>query len=96
MRNFLGTLLLPAGLALAGAPAAAGPAQLGQTPAAGTPHAAEVTQAQYYHSDWRSDRRYWNGRYYYYGPYPPPRYRYAPRYTPRCYWSRYWQRRICR
>ncbi|MGH7003242.1 MAG: hypothetical protein ACREIP_04775 [Alphaproteobacteria bacterium] len=103
MRNLLKVLLVPAGLALAAIPVQAAPANVAVPPAAEvTPNGADVAQVQY-DRNWRRDRRYYRGYYYrpynyrpyrpYYRPYYRPRYNY---YTPRCYWSRYWQRRICR
>jgi hypothetical protein len=45
-----------------------------------------------YHRHWHHGPRYWGPRYRY--RYWRPYWRYY--YGPRCYWSRYWHRTICR
>lgn len=99
-------LLLSA--ALAGAPAIAGaaPATLGVATPAEIHRAADgVVEARHTYRHWqhrearrdwrrqkRWERRHWRHHHRPYRYYRPYRYNYGPR----CYWSRYWHRRICR
>ena len=108
MKALFKILLVPAAIALA-TTAQAAPGNLG-APAAKTETTrglqAETTQVAWKNTrandrrNWRRDRRsyhsprhYRGPRYHHYGPRYYGRPYYAP---PRCYWSRYYQRRVCR
>jgi len=88
--RILKVLLIPAALAFAPAAALAAPAPPGGTASTEVGTGIEATPAHY--------RTYYHTHYYA----PPQRYRqprYAPHrynYRPRCYWSNYYQRRVCR
>jgi len=101
MQTLVKILALPAGLALAGiAPAHAAPGTV--VPPAATPAEADVARPDStvtpVHHTWRHTRDQQWRRYHRRHYAPPPRYYYGPPryYGPRCYWSRYYQQRICR
>jgi hypothetical protein len=103
MNILLKTLLAPAALALA-ATAHAAPGNVGAS--ATQTEATRGAQAEPAKYHGRADRRGWrrdNRRYHGHRHYRGPRYYYGPRYygrpyyaPPRCYWSRYYHRRVCR
>ena len=83
--QILKVLMIPAALAIA--PAASMAATT--PPSANAPERATtgVESTPVYH------RGYWHDRYYY-RPHRP--YWRGYNYAPRCYWSRYWHRTVCR
>jgi len=97
MQKLIKTLALPAGLALAGiAPAHAAPGTTAP-PAANsveTNDSRADSAVTSVHHTWRHTRDQEWRRYHRRNYAPPPRYYYN--YGPRCYWSRYYQQRICR
>ena len=100
MRSWFKILLVPAAVALAGATATAAPGLVGAAPPANAADAragGDVTLA--HHTYWHS-RRQWERRHWRRHHYAPYRYHYRPYryyyYGPRCYWSHYWHRTVCR
>lgn len=99
MRNFLKILVVPAGLALASfstamaAPGTASPPPAVEIDVSRGGEAVTPVDHTYRHTREQQRWRNYNRRYYT----PAPRYSYQPRYAPpRCYWSRAYQRRVCR
>ena len=106
MNVFLKILFVPAALALAGT-AQAAPGSLGASVAqTEATRGAQAEPAKYHgradRRGWRRDKHRYYGHRHYRGPrhyhggprhYGWPYYNDVPR---RCYWSRYYQRRVCR
>ena len=84
--RILKVLMIPAALAVAPA------ASMAATTPPGAPERVTtgVETTPVYH------RGYWHDRNYYYRPYRPHWRSHRYYYGPRCYWSRYWHRTICR
>jgi len=89
--RILKVLMIPTALAIAPAATMAAPTSPGSAPEAST--AAQATPV--YHRGWRHDRG-WGPYQYNYRPYRPHWRSYRYNYSPRCYWSRYLHRTVCR
>lgn len=89
--RILKVLSIPAAMAFAPGASLAAPASPGGAPEQAR-SAAEATPVD--HRGWRYDRGH--GRYHRYRPYRPYSRGYRYYYGPRCYWSRYWHRTVCR
>ena len=95
MKFSLKILLVAAATALAGGTATAAPGLAGAAP----PASVDATQASgdvtLVHHTYAHSKRQWQERNWRRRHAPPPRYNYRP-YRQNCYWSRYYQRTICR